>query len=75
MKAKSIIFVCGLCLLLLSGCAASLGPGYGYGAGYYPPRPYYGYGPRTEVIVGPAYRHGGYWGHHGGYGGRGRHWR
>ncbi|MFD1466951.1 hypothetical protein ACFQ48_01845 [Hymenobacter caeli] len=71
MKAKSIIAALGLGMLMLSGCVASAG--YGYGPRYYPPRPYYGYGPRTEVIVAPAYR-GGY--HHGGYrGGYGRHYR
>ncbi len=78
MRIKSLIAVLGLGMLMLSGCVASAG--YGYGPRYYPPRPYYGYGPRTEVIVAPAYRHGGgyrggYGEHHGGYGGRGRHWR
>ncbi len=76
MKAKSLVFIFGVFVLMLSGCAASLGPGYGYGPAYYPPRPhYYGYGPRTEVIVAPAYRGGYHGGYHGGYGGRGRHWR
>lgn len=62
MKAKAMIAFLGLGMLLMTGCVASAG--YGYGPRYYPPRPYYGYGPRTEVIVAPAY-HGGY---HGGYG-------
>jgi hypothetical protein len=74
MKTKPFIFALGLCLLLLSGCVASVGTGYD--AGYYPPvqpyyaprpyyvRPYYR-APRPAVIV-PArpYYHGSY---HGGY--------
>lgn len=38
-----------------------------------PLQPYYGYGPRTEVIVGPLHHRGGYggYGYQGGYGGRG----
>ena len=78
MKVKSLVAILGFGMLMLSGCVASAG--YGYGPRYYPPRPYYGYGPRTEVIVAPSYRHGGgYGGYHGGYGehhgGHGRHWR
>ncbi|UOQ99635.1 hypothetical protein MUN81_09105 [Hymenobacter sp. 5317J-9] len=86
MKTKSVIFALGLCLLLLSGCVASVGTGYDYG--YYPPaqpyypRPYYArphyYTPRPAVVVPvrPYYRgsyHGAYRGgngYHGGYGRR-----
>ena len=64
--------------MLLSGCVASVGTGYGYdaGYGYYPPvRPYYArpyyYHPRPAVIV-PArpYYRGNYHGD-GGYRGGG----
>lgn len=54
MKVKSVIFSLSFCLLLLSGCVASVGPEYGY----YPPtpRPYYGYArpyynPRPVIVV------------------------
>jgi hypothetical protein len=60
MKTKSMIFALGICLMLLSGCAATVGVGPDYG--YYPPAPYYApvapyyarpyYGrPRPTVIV------------------------
>ncbi|AWM31485.1 hypothetical protein [Hymenobacter nivis] len=82
MKAKSMVFALVLFVVLLSGCTASIGaggyyggsgygygsPGYGYGyggPGYYA-RPYYGYGPRTNVIVVPN-RGGAYRGSHGHY--------
>ncbi|MGI4885622.1 MAG: hypothetical protein ACRYFR_11745 [Janthinobacterium lividum] len=81
MKAKSMLFVLGLFVVLLSGCTASIGAGgyygdggygyggpgygYGYGGGGYYARPYYGYGPRTNVIVVP--RGGGYRGGQGHY--------
>ncbi len=56
MKTKPMIFALGICLLLLSGCVASVGPEYGY---YPPVQPYYGYGrayyPRP-VVVRPYYR-------------------
>jgi hypothetical protein len=80
MKIKSVIFSLSLCLLLLSGCVASVGPEYGY----YPPapRPYYGYArpyynPRPVIVVPrggynrPHYEgnhYGGGYGHGGGYG-------
>ncbi|GAB3585047.1 hypothetical protein [Hymenobacter daeguensis] len=79
MKTKPLIFALGICLMLLTGCVASVGPGYdyGYGGGYYPPaRPYYArpyyYNPRPAVIV-PArpYYRGGYGG--GYHGDRGYH--
>ena len=79
MKTKSLIFALGICVMLLSGCAASVGTGYdaGYGYGYYPPvRPYYArpyyYNPRPAVIV-PArpYYRGNYHGD-GGYRGGNR---
>lgn len=78
MKTKPVIFALGLCLLLLSGCVASIGPEYGY---YPPAQPYYGYGrsyyaPRPVLVRPPYYRQsyrsnygGGYRGN-GGYGGR-----
>jgi hypothetical protein len=78
MKTKPLIFALGICLMLLTGCVASSGPGYdyGYGGGYYPPaRPYYArpyyYNPRPAVIV-PArpYYRGNYHGD-GGYRGSG----
>ena len=89
MKTKSLLFALSLCLLLLSGCVASVGTGYDVGYGYYPPaqpyyaprpyyvRPYYR-APRPAVIV-PArpYYHGSYHreyrGGNGYHGGRG--WR
>lgn len=79
MKIKSMSFVLGLFVVLLSGCTASIGAGgyygdgyggprygYGYGAPGYYARPYYGYSPRTNVIVVPN-RGGGYRGGHGHY--------
>ncbi|MEL5993011.1 hypothetical protein [Hymenobacter segetis] len=76
MKVKSVIFSLSLCLLLLSGCVASVGPEYGY----YPPapRPYYGYArpyyynPRPVIVVPRGgYNRPHYEGNHygGGYGG------
>jgi len=70
MKTKPLIFALGLCLILLSGCAATVGVGPDYG--YYPPvRPYYA--PRPVVVVPapyyvrPDYRqpYRGYGGYHG----------
>ena len=86
MKTKPLIFALGLCLLLLSGCVASVGTGYGY---YPPARPYYGYAqpyyaPRPVIVVpergyyrgGGGYHGGGYYRGGGGYGGgRGHHGR
>ncbi|HEX8505307.1 MAG TPA: hypothetical protein VF630_08065 [Hymenobacter sp.] len=41
MKTKSLLFAFSFCVLLLSGCAATVGAGTDYG--YYPPvaQPYY----------------------------------
>ncbi|MBF9220938.1 hypothetical protein [Hymenobacter ruricola] len=82
MKTKPFIFALGLCLLLLSGCAATVGTGYD--AAYYPPvqpyyapvqpyyapRPYYARpyyrAPRPAVIV-PARPYYHGGGYHGGY--------
>ena len=63
MKTKPLFFALGICLMLLSGCAATVGTGYDTGYGYYPPaqpyyapvhpyyaRPYYAR-PRPAVIV------------------------
>ncbi len=72
MKANSLIIVLGLGILMLSGCVASAG--YGYGPRYYPPQPYYGYGPRTEIMVAPPY-HSHYHSGYGYHGGRRRYWR
>ena len=67
MKTKSLIFALGICLMLLSGCVASVGTGYdyGYGGAYYAPvRPYYArpyyYNPRPAVIVPARPYRGGY---------------
>jgi len=58
MKTKSLIFALGICVMLLSGCVASVGTGYDSGYGYYPPaQPYYGgyysrpyYAPRPVIV-------------------------
>ena len=82
MKTKLIIWALSLFLFSLSGCVAALGPDYSY---YPPARPYYGYGrgyyaPRPVIVVPQrGYYRGGYGGgeHHGevrrggGYGGGG----
>jgi hypothetical protein len=74
MKTKPLIFALGICLMLLSGCVASVGTGYdyGYGGAYYAPvrpyyapvRPYYArpyyYNPRPAVIVPARPYRGGY---------------
>lgn len=56
MKTKSLLFAFGLCVLLLSGCVAAVGTGYGYyppASVYYAPvRPYYYY-PRRPIVVAP----------------------
>lgn len=77
MKTKALIFALGICVMLLSGCVASVGTGYDAGYGYYPPaRPYYGgyyarpyYAPRPVIVrpYRPAYRP-----NYGGYRGDGR---
>lgn len=80
MKTKPLIFALSICLMLLTGCVASVGPGYD--AGYYPPagpyyaRPYYArpyyYNPRPAVIVPARPYRGGYGGgYHGDRGYRG----
>ncbi|HEX8330292.1 MAG TPA: hypothetical protein VF629_22365 [Hymenobacter sp.] len=61
MKTKSLLVAFGFCVLLLSGCVASVGAGTDYG--YYPPvaQPYYGpvrpypyhYYPRRPIVVVP----------------------
>ena len=72
MKSKLIISALSMFLLVLSGCVAAFGPEYSY---YPPARPYYGYGrgyyaPRPVIVVPQrGYYRGGYGG--GGYRGEG----
>ncbi|MEO8401352.1 MAG: hypothetical protein ABI597_06065 [Gammaproteobacteria bacterium] len=64
---KLLTFVATACLALgtLSGCVATVQPGYGYPRGYYYNHPYYGYN---------GYYHRGYYYNNHGYYRRG-YWR
>ena len=77
MKIKAVIFALSISLLMLGGCVASIGSGYGY---YPSAQSYYGYGrpyyaPRP-IILRPQYRqpyrsnYGGGYRSEGGYGGQ-----
>ena len=59
MKNRTLLYT--VLSLLLAVTLWSCGPsyvgvrtgGYGYGPGYYGPRPYYGYGYRPPVVIAP----------------------